>query len=111
MEGTGGWAHEHVFDAGNAAGERGTRAVAWLTAAMMVVEIVAWVGIGAFAGMLALAITSFALIGKLFSEAIENIDPGPIEAVNSTGANRLQMIAFAILGSGDCIEDQQKSFS
>lgn len=35
------WRHEHVFDSGNAAGERGTRAVAWLTAGMMVVEIVA----------------------------------------------------------------------
>jgi cation diffusion facilitator family transporter len=36
-----GWEHDHVFDRGNAAGERGTRAVAWLTALMMVVEIVA----------------------------------------------------------------------
>jgi len=35
------WEHDHVFDRGNTAGERGTRAVAWLTAAMMVVEIVA----------------------------------------------------------------------
>jgi hypothetical protein len=31
------WEHDHVFDRGNAAGERGTRAVAWLTALMMVV--------------------------------------------------------------------------
>src|SRR5512140_2514399 len=35
------WTHEHVFDKGNVAGERGTRAVVWITAAMMVVEIVA----------------------------------------------------------------------
>jgi cation diffusion facilitator family transporter len=35
------WTHDHVFDAGNRAGERGTRAVMWLTAATMVVEIVA----------------------------------------------------------------------
>jgi len=35
------WEHDHLFDRGNAAGERGTRAVAWLTALMMVVEIVA----------------------------------------------------------------------
>jgi cation diffusion facilitator family transporter len=35
------WKHDHVFDLGNTAGERGTRAVAWLTAVMMVVEIVA----------------------------------------------------------------------
>jgi phosphonate transport system permease protein len=56
-----------------------------------------WVGIGPFAGMLALAITTFALIGKLFSEAIENIEDGPIEAINATGANRMQMIRYAIL--------------
>ncbi|MFG6486565.1 CDF family Co(II)/Ni(II) efflux transporter DmeF [Roseateles sp. BYS78W] len=35
------WRHEHAFDAGNAAGERGTRRVLWITAAMMVIEIVA----------------------------------------------------------------------
>ena len=35
------WRHEHVFDTGNAAGERGTRLVMWLTAAMMVAEIAA----------------------------------------------------------------------
>lgn len=56
-----------------------------------------WVGIGPFAGMMALAVTTFALIGKLFSEAIEEIDPGPIEAVTATGANPLQVINYAIL--------------
>jgi phosphonate transport system permease protein len=56
-----------------------------------------WVGIGPFAGMLALAVTTYALIGKLFSEAIENIDTGPIEAVTATGANRLQIIGYAII--------------
>jgi cation diffusion facilitator family transporter len=35
------WAHAHTFDSGNLAGERGTRTVMWITAAMMVVEIVA----------------------------------------------------------------------
>ena len=68
-----------------------------IEALLYVVIFIFWVGIGPFAGMLALAVTSFALIGKLFSEAIENIDPGPIEAVNATGADRLQMIVYAIL--------------
>jgi phosphonate transport system permease protein len=68
-----------------------------IEALLYVVIFVFWVGIGPFAGMLALAITSFALIGKLFSEAIENIEPGPIEAVMATGANRLQVIIYAIL--------------
>ncbi len=56
-----------------------------------------WAGIGPFAGMLALSVTTFALLGKLFSEAIENIETGPIEAVTATGANRLQMIFYAIV--------------
>jgi len=68
-----------------------------IEALLYVVIFVFWVGIGPFAGMLALAVTSFALIGKLFSEAIENIDDGPIEAVTATGANRLQMISYAVL--------------
>ena len=56
-----------------------------------------WVSFGNFAGMLALAVTSFALIGKLFSEAIENIDAGPLEAITATGATRLQAIVYGIL--------------
>jgi phosphonate transport system permease protein len=68
-----------------------------IEALLYVAIFVFWVGVGPFAGMLALAITSFALIGKLFSEAIENIDNGPIEAVTATGANRLQVINYAVL--------------
>ena len=68
-----------------------------IEALLYVVIFVVWVGVGPFAGMLALAITSFALVGKLFSEAIENIDAGPIEAVLATGANRLQSIIYAIV--------------
>jgi phosphonate transport system permease protein len=68
-----------------------------IEALLYVVIFVFWVGIGPFAGMLALAITSFALIGKLFSESIESIDTGPMEAVTATGADRLQMISYAIL--------------
>jgi phosphonate transport system permease protein len=64
---------------------------------LYVAIFIAWVGIGPFAGMLALAITTFALITKLFSEAIENIDPGPIEALTATGANPLQVIFYAIV--------------
>lgn len=87
-----------------------TRATAWIyyiarfilnflrsiEAILYVAIFVFWVGIGAFAGTLALAVTTFGLIGKLFSEAVENIEEGPVEAVTATGANRLQSIAFAI---------------
>jgi len=68
-----------------------------IEALLYVAIFVYWVGIGPFAGMLALAVTTFALMGKLFSEAIENIDSGPIEAVNATGANKLQAIVYSIV--------------
>lgn len=68
-----------------------------IEALLYVAIFVFWVGIGPFAGMLALAVTTFALMGKLYSEAIENIDPGPIEAINATGANKLQSIGYAIV--------------
>jgi phosphonate transport system permease protein len=58
---------------------------------------VVWVGLGPFAGIIALTIHSIAALGKLYSEAIEAIDPGPIEAVQATGANRLQTIMFAVV--------------
>jgi phosphonate ABC transporter permease subunit PhnE len=68
-----------------------------IEALLYVVIFIFWVGIGPFAGMLALSVTSFALIGKLFSEAIENIDLGPIEAITATGADRLQTIIYAVI--------------
>jgi phosphonate transport system permease protein len=58
---------------------------------------VVWVGLGPFAGIIALTIHSIAALGKLYSEAIEGIDPGPIEAVQATGATRLQTIMFAVV--------------
>ena len=68
-----------------------------IEALLYVAIFVFWVSIGPFPGMLALAVTTFALIGKLFSEAIENIDPGPIEAITTTGANIYQVVVYAIL--------------
>lgn len=58
---------------------------------------VAWVGLGPFAGVLALTIHTVASLVKLYSEAIESIDPGPIEAVTSTGATPLQTVLYAIV--------------
>jgi phosphonate transport system permease protein len=56
-----------------------------------------WVGPGPFAGVLALAINNIPNLGKLFSETIEEIDGGPVEAVTATGANRLQTLVYAII--------------
>lgn len=59
--------------------------------------LVVWVGLGPFAGILALTISSVADLGKLFSEQVENISQGPIEAITATGANRLQTIVYAVI--------------
>ncbi len=56
-----------------------------------------WVGFGPYAGMLALFVHSLASLTKQFSEMIEGVDDGPIEAIASTGAKRLQIIWFAIV--------------
>jgi len=64
---------------------------------IMAIIFVVWVGLGPFAGVLALAVHSIAALGKLYSEAVESIDPGPIEAVNATGANLWQMIRYAVI--------------
>jgi phosphonate transport system permease protein len=58
---------------------------------------VVWVGLGPFAGIVALTVHSVAALGKLYSEAIEGIDPGPIEAIQATGATRLQNIMYAVV--------------
>jgi phosphonate transport system permease protein len=58
---------------------------------------VVWVGIGPFAGVLALTLHTIAALAKLYSEAIENIDPGPIEAITATGADRVQTIIYAVV--------------
>jgi phosphonate transport system permease protein len=57
----------------------------------------AWVGIGPFAGTLALSVHSIAALGKLYSEQVESIDMGPVEAITSTGANKLQTIIYAVV--------------
>jgi phosphonate transport system permease protein len=55
------------------------------------------VGLGPFAGILALTLHSIAALGKLYSESIESIDSGPIEAIQATGANWLQTVIFAVV--------------
>ncbi|MEL6130102.1 MAG: phosphonate ABC transporter, permease protein PhnE [Cyanobacteria bacterium J06627_3] len=55
------------------------------------------VGLGPFAGVLALFVHTAGTLGKLFSEAIEAIDPGPVEGIRSTGASKLQEIIFGVI--------------
>jgi len=64
---------------------------------IMGIVFVIWVGIGPFAGVLALTLHSIASLGKLYSEQVESIDPGPLEAIQATGANRLQTIIYGVV--------------
>jgi phosphonate transport system permease protein len=55
------------------------------------------VGLGPFPGVLALMFHSAGITSKLWSEAMEEMDLGPVEAVRTTGANRFQVLQHAIL--------------
>ncbi len=58
---------------------------------------VAAVGLGPFAGVLGVTLHTWGSMAKLFAEAIENVEPGPLEAATLTGANRLKVISYALL--------------
>ncbi len=64
---------------------------------ILVLIAATWVGAGPFAGVLALALNNIPNLGKLFSESIEEIQPGPVEAVMTSGANRLQTLVYAVV--------------
>ena len=66
-------------------------------ALVMAIVFVAWVGLGPFAGALALGLHTVAALSKLYSEQVESISEGPLEAIHATGANRLQTIVFAVV--------------
>ena len=55
------------------------------------------VGLGHFAGVLALFVHTAGILSKLFSEAVESIDPGPVEGIRATGASKLQEIVFGVI--------------
>ena len=58
---------------------------------------VAAVGLGALAGVLAMAVRSIGFISKTVAEAIEDVNPGPVEAMRAVGANRFQVLMFGIV--------------
>jgi phosphonate transport system permease protein len=58
---------------------------------------VAAVGFGALPGVLALAMHSVGMVAKFYAEAIEHVDPKPLEAANAAGASRFQVITHAVL--------------
>jgi phosphonate ABC transporter permease subunit PhnE len=68
-----------------------------IEALIMVIVFVVWVGIGPFAGVLALSLHTIASLAKLYSEQVESIISGPVEAVKATGANNIQTIIYGVI--------------
>jgi len=71
-----------------------TRAINEMVFAMLFVVAV---GLGPFAGVLALWVHTTGVLAKLFSEAVEAIDPHPVEGIRATGANRLQEVIYGVI--------------
>jgi phosphonate transport system permease protein len=76
----------HLYD-----GIRGADPLLW---ALMFVNVV---GLGPFAGVMAIAVSNTGTLAKLFAEAIENVDRRPLDGVRASGGNRLQVMRFGIL--------------
>jgi len=55
------------------------------------------VGLGPFPGVLALGVHTGGVLGKLFGEVLEDVDTQPVELLQATGANRLQILFYGIL--------------
>jgi phosphonate transport system permease protein len=55
------------------------------------------VGLGPFAGVLALAVHTTGTLAKLFSEAVEAIDPRPVEGIRATGAHKLVEVVYGVI--------------
>jgi phosphonate ABC transporter permease subunit PhnE len=68
-----------------------------IEALVMAIVFVIAVGIGPFAGAMALGLHTIVSLAKLYSEQVESIMAGPLEAIEGTGANRLQTIIYAVI--------------
>ena len=64
---------------------------------IVVIVMTIFFGLGSAAGVFGLAFHNVGVLGKLYSEAVEGIDPGPGEAITATGASRVQVVWTAVL--------------
>ena len=83
------WVHQPVRRLMDAA-----RAINEMVFAMLFIVAV---GLGPFAGVLALFVHTTGVLAKLFSEAVEAIDPQPVEGIRATGANALEEIIYGVI--------------
>ena len=70
------------------------RAIPSIVWALLLVRAI---GIGPVAGVLAMTLSSFGMLGKLFADAIEEVDPKPLDALTATGASRIQVFVGGVL--------------
>ncbi|MCZ6530677.1 MAG: phosphonate ABC transporter, permease protein PhnE [Chloroflexi bacterium] len=64
---------------------------------IIAIVFVVVVGLGPFAGMLAIMVHSVAALAKLYSEVVESVEPGPIEAVRATGASWSEVVRYGVV--------------
>lgn len=64
---------------------------------IIAIVFVVIVGLGPFPGVIAITLHTVAALGKLYSEVIEGIDPGPQEAIRAAGGTWLQMVRYAVI--------------
>ena len=83
------WVHQPVRRLMDAA-----RAINEMVFAMLFIVAV---GLGPFAGVLAIFVHTTGILAKLFSEAVEAIDPQPVEGIRATGANVLEEIVYGVI--------------
>lgn len=83
------WLHQPVRRLMDAA-----RAINEMVFAMLFIVAV---GLGPFAGVLAIFVHTTGILAKLFSEAVEAIDPQPVEGIRSTGAHVLEEIVYGVI--------------
>jgi phosphonate transport system permease protein len=76
---------------------RSLEAIRTLPDLILALILVAAFGVGPFAGVLALTVSTIGGLGKLFAEINEQIDPRPMEAIEASGANRMRQIRYGVL--------------
>jgi phosphonate transport system permease protein len=64
---------------------------------IIAIVFVVIVGLGPFPGVIAITLHTVAALGKLYSEVIEGIDPGPLEAIRATGGTWVQMVRYSVI--------------
>jgi phosphonate transport system permease protein len=64
---------------------------------IIAIVFVVIVGLGPFAGVIAITLHTIAALGKLYSEVVEGIDPGPLEAIRAVGGDWVQVVRFGVI--------------